>query len=215
MARKDLAASWVRTKDHLDAARRELRRRRPEDLAWYDECADHNELGLAFDALVQVGSAGPANRMFWQHLMSAAAEMALMPEDSAHGEALRAVMRHLSSPFDDLVGGELDTVSFVRDFVELRIDYSIVRLLTSPSGLLAGMAWQLTDATGADSLRRFIGLVVVSADFDEDDHIRLSFGEDAYIEASLRSEDRSGPEALHLMPADDKGQVSTTNMWIW
>jgi hypothetical protein len=29
-------------------------------------------------------------------------------------------------PFDTLVGQELDMVSFVRDYVELRVDYSIV-----------------------------------------------------------------------------------------
>ena len=38
-----------------------------------------------------------------------------------------------------LVGGELDTVSFGRDYVELRIDYSIVRALTDPSGTIDGV----------------------------------------------------------------------------
>jgi hypothetical protein len=53
------------------------------------------------------------------------------------------------SPFDALVGHELDTVSFVRDYVELRYD------------------------------------------------------------------DREGPEALHFMPADSKGQVDPATMSIW
>jgi len=35
----------------------------------------------------------------------------------------------LASPFDALVD-HLDMVSYVRDYVELRINYSIVRLLT-------------------------------------------------------------------------------------
>ena len=59
----------------------------------------------------------------------------------------------LDSPFGALVGHELDMVSFVRDYVELRIDYSIVRLLTDPSGSIDGDPWSLTDTTGADSLR--------------------------------------------------------------
>jgi hypothetical protein len=123
--------------------------------------------------------------------------------------------RVTSSPFDALVGGELDAVSFVRDYVELRIDSAIVRLLTRPSGRIAGVAWQLTDASGADALRRLIGRTVVSVDFDEDDHLRLSFDEGTYIDASLRDEDRSGPEALHLMPADANGHVHAASMSVW
>ncbi len=121
----------------------------------------------------------------------------------------------LDSPFDALVGHELDMVSFVRDYVELRIDYSIVRLLTDPSGSIDGDTWSLTDTTGADSLRGYIGRVVVATDFDQARHLRLAFDGDAMIHASLLDEDRTGPEALHFMPADAKGQVHSVNMHIW
>jgi hypothetical protein len=119
------------------------------------------------------------------------------------------------TPFDALVGGEPDTVSFIRDYVELRIGYSIVRLLTDPSGEIDRVAWRLTDADGADSLRRFIGRTVVAVGFDEHDHLRLSFSGDAYIAGSLRDEDRSGPEALHLLPADAQGRVHSATMSAW
>jgi hypothetical protein len=33
---------------------------------------------------------------------------------------------------DALSGGDLDTVAFVRDYVELRIDYNILRCMTGP-----------------------------------------------------------------------------------
>lgn len=121
----------------------------------------------------------------------------------------------LDSPFDALVGHELDMVSFVRDYVELRIDYSIVRLLTAPSGLIDGHTWSLTDAAGADSLRGYVGRVVVATDFDRHSHLRLAFNGEATIYASLRDEDRTGPEALHFMPADTKGQVHSAAMHIW
>lgn len=119
------------------------------------------------------------------------------------------------SPFDVLVGQELDTVSFVRDYVELRIDYSIVRLLTDPSGSIDGDVWQLTQTGGAGALRRYIGRSVVATEFDEHEHLQLFFNEGASIKASLRDADRSGPEALHFMPADAKGQVHTATMRIW
>ena len=119
------------------------------------------------------------------------------------------------SPFAALVGGELDTVSFVRDYVELRIDYSIVRFLTDPSGVIDGRSWQLTDIDGADSLRRYVGRTVVETEFDEHNLLRLFFDDDAEISASLRDDDRHGPEALHLMPADPTGRVHSSNMFIW
>ena len=119
------------------------------------------------------------------------------------------------SPFDAVVGGELDTVSFVSDYVELRIDYSIVRLLTDPSGSIDGDDWRLTGTAGADTLRRYIGRSVVEADFVEDHHLILHFAGGPTLCAPLRDEDRRGPEALHFMPADERGEVHTSNMWIW
>lgn len=119
------------------------------------------------------------------------------------------------SPFDALVGHELDTVSFVRDYVELRVDYSIVRLLTDPSGSIDGDTWGLTETSGADRLRSYIGRVVVATEFDQASHLRLVFDDGAMIHASLRDQDRTGPEALHFMPADAKGQVHSATMHIW
>ena len=118
------------------------------------------------------------------------------------------------SPFAPLVGAELDTVSFVRDHVELRIGYSIVRFLTDPSGTSDGQSWQLTGTDGADSLRRYVGRTVVAVEFDEHVYFRLFF-DDAEISASLRDEDRQGPEALHFMPADPTGRVHSSDMFIW
>lgn len=128
---------------------------------------------------------------------------------------VRQSARVTDSPLESLIGRELNTVSFVRDYVELRIDYSIVRLLTDPSGLIDGNAWHLAEANGAGTLRRYIGRTVTAIEFDEHAHIRLLFDEDAMIVASLRVEDRSGPEALHFLPADVVGQVHTATMWIW
>ena len=118
------------------------------------------------------------------------------------------------SPFEALVGCELDCVSFVRDYVELRIDYSIIRLLIDPRGSVDGEEWNLADGRGADGLRKYIGRTVVAADFVDGERLVLHF-DGAIIHASLRDADRVGPEALHFMPADARGQVHAEKMWIW
>src|SRR5918998_4538252 len=109
------------------------------------------------------------------------------------------------APLARLMGQELDTVSFVRDYVELRIDYSILRALTEPSGILDSRPWRLGDESGADILRRYIGLTVVAAEVIGDDRISLVFDTGDTIEVSLRHEDRAGPEAAHFVPAGPGG----------
>jgi hypothetical protein len=118
-------------------------------------------------------------------------------------------------PLAMLVGYEVDMVSFVRDYVELRVDYSILRFLTGPTGYIDGINWRLADEGSADRLRRYIGLTVSAVSVVEDDHIALVFVSGDRIDVSLRPDDRVGPEAAHLVPATSDGRPDTTNMWIW
>ncbi|MEN9646334.1 MAG: hypothetical protein RL238_3003 [Actinomycetota bacterium] len=113
------------------------------------------------------------------------------------------------------MGHDLDMVSFVRDYVELRINYSIVRLLTEPNGSIEGHHWTLTPDSGGDILRRYIGRKVLATEFDATTHLRLTFEGEATIEAPLGDEHRTGPEALHFMPADERGRVHSASMHIW
>lgn len=115
------------------------------------------------------------------------------------------------NPLDRLVGGELDTVSFVRDYVELRIGYAIVRAITSPNGIVDGVAWHFDDEGAADVMRRYIGRTVTAVELIEDHHIRLMFGSDAWFRISLRDDDRVGPEAAHFQSE----QFNSPDLWIW
>lgn len=119
------------------------------------------------------------------------------------------------SPFQRLIGQELDMVSFVRDYVELRIDYSIIRALTDPTGSVDGMAWSFPRPGAADRLREYIGRTLLAAELEPDDHILLTFEGDATIEISLRREDRTGAEAAHLVPAGEEGELDVAGMWVW
>lgn len=118
-------------------------------------------------------------------------------------------------PLGGLVGQELDTVSFVRDYVELRIDYSIVRALTEPSGTIDGIAWRLNDEGAADVMRRYVGRTVADVEMTQDQRILLTFDRDAWLEIPLRPQDRSGPEAAHFIPARVDGTLDTAAMWVW
>ena len=52
-----------------------------------------------------------------------------------------------------LVGGDLDTVSFVRDYVEFRVDYNVLRALTPPQIRLPdGQSHRFPDAGSRDAL---------------------------------------------------------------
>ena len=84
-----------------------------------------------------------------------------------------------------LVGQELDTVSFVRDYIELRIGYSILRALGPAAGSSTALGGALDDERGADLLRRYIGRAVTTAEIIENERILLVFGSDDRIDLSL------------------------------
>ncbi|MEV5204301.1 MafI family immunity protein [Streptomyces sp. NPDC053720] len=73
--RKALQASRNQTRDHLDAARAHLTRLPDIDLSATLEFLEHNELGLAFDCLVDLGDDLGPPLSFWRHLDRAAREM--------------------------------------------------------------------------------------------------------------------------------------------
>ncbi|WP_431329740.1 MafI family immunity protein [Streptomyces sp. IPPR8] len=75
--REALQASWNQTRDHLDAARAHLTRLPDIDLSATLSLLEHNELGLAFDCLVDLGDDLDLPLSFWQHLDRAAREMRL------------------------------------------------------------------------------------------------------------------------------------------
>lgn len=114
-----------------------------------------------------------------------------------------------------LVGHELEMVSFVRDYVELRVGYSILRALTGPTGCIDGINWRLADEGSADRLRRSIGLTVSAVHVVDDDHITRAFDSGDSIDVSLRPDNRVGPEAAHFVPATLDGRPDTAAMWIW
>ncbi|MEU9139348.1 MafI family immunity protein [Streptomyces sp. NPDC048404] len=97
--REALQASWNQTRGHLDAARAQLTGLPGIDLSPTLESLEHNELGLAFDCLVELGDDLDLPFTFWHHLDLAAREMRLYT-DALHKPHLTAAdlcRRHLAA----------------------------------------------------------------------------------------------------------------------
>jgi hypothetical protein len=116
---------------------------------------------------------------------------------------------------DGLVGQDINTVSFVMDYVELRIYYSTVRALTPPSGTVDGIPWRFDEPGAADIMRRYIGKGVIAVELIEDERLTLVLDGGGTFDISLRPEDRVCPEAAHFVPGGTTGLPDVTHMSIW
>lgn len=92
-----LQRSWNRTEAHLQRARGSLTDPDDESLAWYLEFVEHNELALAFDAMVDVAEKQRAPKDVWESLAAAAAEMGIGPDHPDWGRTLQKVRHHLAA----------------------------------------------------------------------------------------------------------------------
>jgi len=86
---------WVATTQHLESARRALIDPNEANLGSYRDYLDHNELGLAFECLVQGADAQGAPRAVWEQLALAAECMEIGENDVSHGPTTRVVAQHL------------------------------------------------------------------------------------------------------------------------
>jgi hypothetical protein len=75
---------------HLEEARALLKDDQAPGLDDYRDYLAHNELGLAFDVLTEVGAERKVPKRFWEVLREAGDEMCLT-SDGVHGKSLRTV----------------------------------------------------------------------------------------------------------------------------
>lgn len=119
-----------------------------------------------------------------------------------------------------LRGGHLDTVSFVMDYVEFRINYSVLRTLVPPIVQCAdGRRVRFGDPGSRDALCRLIDTTVESAAEVGDEatgnrRIEVRVDDGSVLTISL-TDDAGGPERAHLVPADERGELRVANMFIW
>ncbi len=92
------AEQWARIGRHLEAARELLEHADGPGGADYRNYLEHNELGLAFDILVEVGEDQRARQAFWQRLQEAAIDMGLTVESVPHGQSVQTVAKWVAKP---------------------------------------------------------------------------------------------------------------------
>ena len=113
------------------------------------------------------------------------------------------------------LGGHLDTVSFVMDYVEFRIGYSVLRAHAAPRvELHDGTAAAFPEPGSRDALCRLINSEVVSAHEASDAarlEVRTNTGDLLVIDGS----DHPHPEFAQLIPADERGNLMVSEMYIW
>jgi hypothetical protein len=108
----------------------------------------------------------------------------------------------------ELVGWEVSSVCFVRDYVELHFDGPILRSLAAPIVCDADGRFQYPTAGSRDALCRLIGQVVERAD-DDRERVLLRFADGAEIHIP-KAAPGMGPEIAHFVPA-----TGVARMTVW
>jgi len=126
----------------------------------------------------------------------------------------------IRGPLAPLLNGDLDMVSFVRDYVEVRIDYNVLRCMTGPIVQTDADTVRFPDHGSRDALCGLIGGVVLDIDITAD-AIELSMDSGRRLVLPLDETSRTlpdgriMPEAVHFVPADERGRLEVARMVIW
>jgi hypothetical protein len=103
---------------------------------------------------------------------------------------------------DELVGRELASVVFVRDYLQFCFDGPCLTALISPVFVTATSA-VLPGSTGwRDGLCSAIGIPVTSVRFTEREELCIEFANASRIVIPLREQDYIGPEAINYFAED-------------
>jgi len=127
---------------------------------------------------------------------------------------------HGQEPLAPLRRGDLDTISFVRDYVEVRIDYNVLRCFTGPIVRTRSGDFRFPGRGSRDALCGLIGSVISRTHVgDEAIELHTESGQTLVLPLDERSRTMPDghllPEAVHLVPADERGRLVVAKMFIW
>lgn len=97
---------------------------------------------------------------------------------------------------DSLIGAELSSIEFVRDYIQFRFDGPCLTAISDPSIMWDGARLRRTDAGFCDTLLRFIGLAVNSTSVIPGKVLRIHFPGERSIDISLRLDSCAAVEAV-------------------
>lgn len=101
----------------------------------------------------------------------------------------------------------VSAVCYVRDYVEIHFDGPTLRIFSRPIVILSQGAEQV------DGLRMLINQVVSGAS-DLREQVILRFRNGMILDVPKRSQ-TAGPEVVHFVPTNEKGELEVDRMTIW
>lgn len=116
--------------------------------------------------------------------------------------------RNLNQPLNILIGRELSSLEFVRDYVQLRFDGPCLTAITDPTVHVRDKVYKRNDMGYCDEMCSLIGLPVTYTTLIEGKMACIKFSEEKSIQISLMPGDYVTPEALKF---DD----GIGNWWLW
>jgi len=94
-----------------------------------------------------------------------------------------------------LIGRDVSSVEFVRDYVQLRFDGPTLTAVTTPSVSAGGRVYRWKDGGYRDMLCGRIGKHVTAAEIVANEYLRLCFEDGVDLSISLRPDDYDVAEA--------------------
>lgn len=119
-------------------------------------------------------------------------------------------MNDSKQPFNILIGEELSSIEFVRDYIQFRFDGPCLTAITDPYIIIGHKQYSRTDTGFCDILLGFIGLQVEETSLKESEIINIHFSYGRSINISLRSEDLKGRSAEAVNFNNGLG-----DLWVW
>ena len=113
-----------------------------------------------------------------------------------------------AQPLNLIIGSELSSVEFVRDYIQLRFDGPSLTAITPPIIRSEENNYEWEMSGYCDVLRKCIGMTLHDASVLLGKEIYLEFDNGVRITISLNPEDYVGPEAVVF----NDGQQG---VWVW
>jgi hypothetical protein len=116
-------------------------------------------------------------------------------------------MDNINQPLNPLVGMELSSIEFVRDYIQFRFDGPCLTAVTDPYLLVENRRYNRSDASFCNILLSFIGSKVEETMVKEHELIRIKFSAGRSINISLKSVDYITVEAARFDDGSGKWWV--------
>ncbi len=117
-------------------------------------------------------------------------------------------MENINQPLNSLVGMELSSIEFVRDYIQFRFDGSCLTAVTDPYIFVENKRYNRPDPSFCNLLISFIGSKVEETSVNEHELIQIQFSAGRSINISLKSVDYIIVEAARFDDGSGK-------WWVW